>query len=761
MRNLRGYLLIEWKLLLRGPIFWICCLLCGVVFYLFSKNSPSSHNIGQQAMDRSMFLFVLFLMGLLLSMHAARRDFTTRNGLISGALPVRQWQLHAARIVGLSLPLTVLALVPACLFALSVFREGIPIAEAMRGIAALASSVVPVWLVVVMGYATGSLSNKRWIYLIGLAGFIGATYLLQFLVLQRFPGLWLGLLDFTQLDFFTTRLYSSQWGFMQDELFWLHRASYLGLLLTVSFVLVIVSMRRRKEKRGFAVQCALAGIMAVLTFGVAYSYIHVALGRMEAVREELDFYRGTYEATYYTKDGEEIVSEMKQREEGRRRAFEGLAAERYDLAVYPEKDHRVKIEASLHMMNGTGQALERFPLTLRHLYTISSVRIDDAEAKYEWEPGRDYVWVVPAAPIAENKEVKLELTYDGKVDGWRYPGFTVGQYARVALIDADRMLLPGTFGWFPIPGIYPLTAMYETYFNTGIAGERNEEVLADNKFTLPPADYRVRVISEHRLNIVPAVGTILSSGFNGPSYETVLQAQQAPGFTLAAGPLRKISAASELDLSMVVDRWWIGREAELRLADIAKQTESIQRILPELWPRSEGEAADRMWPAALTLMMSDSTSHRGWTGPNAVYQPELDNASGLVNLTDRDLAAYNRQYFSSTWTGMLLDHYMGKQVLRAQGFSSLLSAYSLAVLEPTREQSLQTFKDNLNLVVASLMTGNNLYWEYIEFFEQSTDEEFKQLLKDYYELASDDSLSYRDYMEKERALVASRTRGSR
>jgi|GEM_PF-3019574 len=757
MRNLRGYLLLEWKLLFRGPVFWICCLLCGVMFYLFSQDDSARNNIGSQAMDQSMFLFVLFLMGLLLSMQLARRDVATRSQLILGALPARQWQLHAARILSLSLPLTLIALVPAGLFAISVIREGIPLAESVRGIAALATSVVPTGFVVVTGYAVGSLTGRRWIYLIGLAGFLMATYLVQFLLMFRLPGLWLGLLDFTQLDFFATRLYSSQWGFMQEKLFWLHRASYLGFTLTLLFLWITVRMRRWKERKGLIMQGALACMMAVCTVMFVYAYLHLSMGRMEAVREELDYYRGTYEAELYTKDGVEIVSEGKAREAARAAKYEGLVADRYDLAVYPGKDHQVEMEASVRMTNGTGQALEKFPVTLRHLYAISSFAIDGEKVEYEREPGRDYVWVTPAAPIAENAAVTLELHYGGRIDDWRYPGFDVGYYSRASFVDADRMLLSGTSGWFPIPGISTLTVMQQAYFYSSTSGERKVDVLEDRKFTLPPADYRVRVISDRKLNIIPATGEVLSSNHNGQFYETVLQADRAPGFTLVAGPLRKVSASSgDIALSLIIDRWWLGQEAELRLADIARQTESIRRVLGELWPRTEAEKTEQAWPAQLTLMTNDSVSLRGGTGPNAGYQPEFNNADGLVGLIPGDLAAYNKRYFSVSWVKRMLEHHAGKRLNYTHGFAPVLSAYALAILEPTREASIQTFKDNLNLATIRLVTGVDLSREYVGIFEQSTDEEFRQFLQDYYEMISDESLTYKSVMEKEKNFITSR-----
>lgn len=759
MRNLWGCLKVEWKLLFRGPLFWGCCLVFAGVYYLFSLDDRYAHNIGHHAMDQSMFLMVVFFAGLFLAMHAARRDYATRSHLLHGALPVRLWALHASRVIGVAAPLSVVALLPAIMFAAAMIREGIPLNEGATGLLALVSSVVPVWLVVVAGYALSALTNKRWIYLIGLAGFMSATYLLQSLVVVfKLSYNWVQLFDFTQLDLFYDGWYSAQWGFMQDSTFWLHRTSHLGFLISLFLVFVVAAMRRRKVKQGLRKLYAAAGAAMLLTIASVYAYMYISLGTMAAVREGLDFYRPGYEITYFDMSGNLIESEARRLEKETKAQYKDVKANRFDLTLHTNNGHRLSAEATLEIVNGTSGALERFPVTLRHIFDIETLIVNGEKAEYERVPNKDYVWVKPAKPLAQGATAELSLTYGGKVNDWRYEaGFQKGNYMRAAFVDNDRILLPGTYGWFPMPGIYKLTSYDKRFFATNTGGTREEEVLVDEKFALPQAEYNVKFISDKPLDLVPVAGQVIRAEQTAGAHETQLQAGNATGFSLVAGPLKRITHKSgDVELSMVVDRWWTGPQPEQSLAALTRRTELALQLLEELWPKSDTgqNNAGQIFPQSLTLM-SDDKRYRYLSSPFADLGPPIANADGMAYMTDTADMPLNPSYFRKSWMEMLLAHYFAQGSFH-QNFTTLLAAYIDALAEPGRDKPLMPLSDNGAMQVFSEFDA-----QFNELYTRLPAEKFKQFLKAYYQFGSDQSLNYYEMQEKEREFVAGWAEGAR
>ncbi|BBI35189.1 ABC transporter permease [Cohnella abietis] len=759
MGNFWKYLMVEWKLLFRGPVFWVITLICGGVLYLFSSIENFADSRGMYAMHQSQFLMIVFLFTLLLAMHLARRETLTRSNLILHALPSRYLQLQAMKIVALAAPMSIIAAIPAIFFAINVILiDGTPISDALYGILILLTSVIPVWFIAVVGYIVGLLSSKRWIYIAGLALFLSMTYLLQFLISKWFPQNWIMLLEFSQVDLFRTELYSRQWGFMHGTTFWLHRLFYLSLLITAFLVLVILGMKRRYERQGLRNIYFAAIFSSLLAIITAYLYMNISMDRLAIIKTELDFYKSTYEITYYSKDGQEIVTDNKKRELATIAEYAGIAATKYDLTLHVEKKHGLTIEAAIHMNNGTNRVLDRFPVTLRHIYDLSSVVVNGEAATYEWETNRDFVWVVPAQPLPIGEKAVINMTYNGTVNSWRYDhdsGF--GLYYRNAFVDDDRLYLPGTSGWFPIPGTHSLTQYVLSYYNNRGGPKPN---LVDSLFAIPNADYNVKIISAKTLNVVPVVGAIVRSDNDRGVYQTELSAKQAPGFSVIAGPLKLLSyPGTSHSISILVDGWYVGRSEEETVGKWTMFTEQVLQLLTELWPEGSGNEARKSsnkledFPASLTLLLE----YRSPTSINRrinIADPAIINANGLVYAADYSKTMPRLDpHMKTRWLQTLFEQQLGEIAFQSSEFNYLLVAYLTASTDTEHKAQLLPMKDP---VIYSISSKYNQ--EFNQIYKQSTEAEFKHFIKAYYEMLMGISVTgtnwkYEQVIDAERKFI--------
>lgn len=746
MRKLWGSVLLEWRLLLRGPLVWLVCLLFGGTFYLFSQNDPYQHNIGAHAMQQNMFLMVVLLAGLLMALHVSRRDAVTKNELVLGALPVRYWQQQTAKAIALTLPLSIIALLPAILFCAAALGNDIPLHEAGAGILALASSVVPVCLIVTVGLLLGSLTSRRWIYLLGIVFFISATYGIQLLVIQRIPDHWLQLLELTQLDLFDKLLYDKQWGFLHDKLFWYHRAGYAALTVFLLLVMIAVGARRRHEQQGrkrLYVVCGLA-FLTIASFTTAF--MHDSLERSASIRAELQYYELSYERKVYDVAGNAIISDQVAAEAAQVSQYAQLAADRYALTVMLQDDHRLEVEATLALTNGTERDLTRFPVTLRHSYEIATLSVDGVAARYEQVPGRDYVWVYPASPLTPGQHT-VQLVYAGIANDWRYEmDFSKGKYRRAAFVDEDQLLLPGTSGWFPIPGIYLLTEFDYRYTAINSIKTKETKVLKDRFFAIPPADYEVEVISARKLPMVPIVGTLAETMHTERGYETTLRAEQASGMSLVAGPLRTITARGDsLSLSLLIDRWWTSEEPEQALALLVDRSEIAARVLRELWPNGAGTS--KLQPEELTIMTYSLRAELD-LAPEAAYQPRLHNAGGMAYVANGDSAVVSPKLFWIDWAGYLLDEHLQGSYGNLHSFKLLFAAYVDALAEDERPEQLLPIRSGGKMVASA---GNEQL--YNKIYARYSEAEFRQFMIDYYALLSDPSIHFMEMYKVEEAFL--------
>jgi len=724
MNSLWRYVGVEWKLLFRGPMFWISCAIGGGVFLLFSSEDHYRPNIGKFAMVQSMYLMVVFLFGLLMAMHAARREYVTKNDLLLGSLPAKYWQVQTAKIMGLALPLSVIALVPMAIFAIRSSRAGIPIREAGDGILIFASSLVPLWFAVVAGYIIGSLSRKRWIYMAGIAIFLIATYAVQLLLLPRFHSVWAFLFDFTQLDLFRPELYSEVWGFTHDNVFWLHRTIYASAAVAAFLFYLLIGMRRRREKGGSAALYGLAAVATAVLLAAVGAYFQATISRMDGIEAEKRFYRASYENTGYDLSGKRIVPAGEKLEMEEASRYEGLKAESYDLTLHPGKGHRLSAEAKLSLVNGTGGELKRFPITLKHIFEIESIVVNGEEAMYEWEPERDYLWVSPASPLPDRGAVSMEMTYEGKVDEWRHePNDNAGVYRRQAFVDKDGLYLPGRAGWYPAPGIRRLVRYEEIHYMAMNGSSSVAAWLTDANSALPSANYRASVVTEGPLEVLTVSGQTARTERKDGRYRTEIRSEGATGLTLLAAPMRKFEQeGEEHSYAFVADRFESEEEAAEALKSFGALTDRTLSLIRELWPDTADDLSSL--PKQWTFMKSEGINRI----PRAEGLEMWINADGIVSLPkyfDPLRYAPNIEY---AWAEKLLEAFVDRDGHASPDFLDMLSAYLARDPSKSGESAEIPLFDESDAAVHTEFRDvfNRIY-------RQSSELQFRGFIREYYD----------------------------
>ncbi len=122
----------------------------------------------------------------------------------------------------------------------------------------------------------------------------------------------------------------------------------------------------------------------------------------------------------------------------------------YELAVDLTRPPLAEVQATMGLQAPAAAPLEVVTLTLRRSFEIDAVSLDGPAAV---ERQGDILRIRPAAPLAPGQVVTVTITYHGAVEDWRLDPYETPQ----ALAGRDLVLLPASWGWYPVPGEQRLT----------------------------------------------------------------------------------------------------------------------------------------------------------------------------------------------------------------------------------------------------------------------------------------------------------------
>jgi hypothetical protein len=714
------YLTVEWKLWGRGPLVWILLLIFAGVYYLVAFLDPDDADVGRYALQQSMFLFPVFFVALLLAMYATRREAVTRNGPLLAAMPYRSPQLIAAKLFGIGIPLTLLAWVPALLYAAQAADAGVPASAIRYGVFVLLSSAVPLWYMIALGFVIGSITHKRWSYILGIVVFLLLTYGVNMRLQYWAP--YMQIADFTRMSFFYPDSYSKVWGFSRDPVFWMNRAFYLLIAAGLILLLIALVKNRRGEKRLLPVwHASWAACFASAIVIVAF-YVGIWSDRMAQIEQEYDVYRSVADADRFA------VPELARETEPK------LVASDYDLDVTLGGGRTVKVKAKFDVTNVSDETLETVPITLRHWFAVNGVAVDGQPVDWHREPGSDTLRLTPAEPLEPGSSVAVETEYEGEVDIWRREGTFYGfDYKRTYFADRNNVFLPGMIGWYPLAGEHKLASVSEIfYIDTSGQKRKSVHVLNDLVPTVPDTNFSVTVESSSPMSFV-FNGRLIEPVRSGTRYVTAADAQRVSGVSLIGGELTTFTETiGDRNVTLIAGAQTDRAKARKRVQQLAQLAERVETEMLAVWgdqivhrfrPQETFMFVDLNLPDAFSHAV-DGTLVTMWDSMNGViFLPEnigYNLASDVFPYLFNRLMAGNRADAYATEFHELFRAYIDRQYEGGEG----------PLIDLKRYRAPRTFQ---------LVN---------EIYDRSDEAQFRAFLKDYFEVLSGDYKNLREREEK-------------
>jgi len=233
-----------------------------------------------------------------------------------------------------------------------------------------------------------------------------------------------------------------------ETLFWTHRAFWIGGSLAALACLVFLYRNRRDQPAvrsplwaGTAVVAAVLCAIPLVAYGkkLTDAFATVVSQYGEKVKPQLEV------------DAEGHVRNRRPSPETSARPDDPVPV-RYeihaDLTDGPEGRFRVQLDVELK------EAASEIPLTLRRVFQVESVTVDGQPVLTdEVVRSGDLLRIPLGEERGPGDQVRLALTYRGRIEDWR-----ISDRPEVSAIARKGMLLvPATWGWYPVPGEFTLT----------------------------------------------------------------------------------------------------------------------------------------------------------------------------------------------------------------------------------------------------------------------------------------------------------------
>ncbi|MGG1658596.1 ABC transporter permease [Brevibacillus sp. NRS-1366] len=551
------YAVVEWKLMFRGWFGLILLAVTGGVFAISLINNAYADDIGWYTISSSYkFMWFMFMMAPFLAVSAARRDTVAKTRPIQGALPYRSVQLISARLLALIIPLGALSLLPACFYAYHALRAGMAFSSMAMGLSMLGSFVIPTTFTILLGYWIGTWTRNRIVYLYSLAIVAAVLFLANVIFLEWIPAQWTYLVDIGLTDLTRLGFYSELWGFTDAAAYGLLRLFHTALIVLLFGGIVYSAKRGRKEKSRNTVLYPISAAAVVTMVMSVLSYASIWKERTESSKENFAFYRKLLQenpseinriAVERFLAGEEAdpnVNPLTQQYKnmlllGRKYAM--LTALKYDLKVNIGEKHRMEVRSAIQLQHGGQEAIDRFPLSLRHHFQINEIKVEGMPAAFEWEPGEDVVWVVPARPVQPRTVVETTMEYAGTINDWYDPQGSGGiddsldaHWERRVFVDPEKLFLPGYYGWYPYPGTDRLAELEQVHFDERLSSPVVDEAVRESEPYRLPADFHVEVEAGERMQLI-ANGERTNSQVADGRQRVVFDASGVRGFNLIGG----------------------------------------------------------------------------------------------------------------------------------------------------------------------------------------------------------------------------------
>lgn len=595
MNSLRIHWKTEWKLFLRGPLPWLLAasagVLCRLVFSL-ERGDSSLYLLLQQFG----FLYAgpLSIAALLTGIHGAQRDRPLKTDRILLALPYGSGSMTAVRYAVLTLPFVFLYMLPAGIL-ISIGSSWLnPVSDLASPLAVYAVLSLSMAYAVALGWFLGTLLPRRISYVLGFLVWFVHVYAVLLIMGSILPDAWIALPNFLLLDVRSMGFWDESWGYFTDRFFWYHRGLYAALTFFLLLISIYLVKRRRREPELKLGTLPAAAICLAAAVFFLTSYVQV---------------RGDRVADYH--QWEHQITEQGRADTAGQTI--SVPVERYDLAVKYEAG-LLKVRALLAMMkSGSGAPAEAMDFTLHPDFQVQSVTVNGKLADFHQEGYA--LTVAPKTPVSPGESVTLEVDYQGRVKAWRliHPfGANTSKLVKAAFATSERVFLPGSYGWYPLPGRQALVRPDTGKFN--VYSPWREVYPA-----MPPADYKLEADFPDTL---PLWSNLAQTGKDAEDgrQRVRFEGTQTDGCALLGGPLQETDSPTSGMLRTVTGKLADPADAEEFLLRAENTVKQIDRIL----------GIERSTP--LLLFPADPSIERG--GRNAGGFMTVQ--AGLFNMRKQD-----------------------------------------------------------------------------------------------------------------------------
>lgn len=533
MRELLIYLVMEWRILRRGPFIWVLCLLAASLSWIVISETGNTHSGYLVHQYQFLFIAPMSILALLVGVHTARRDTALKIDKIMGSLPYRSSKQLVARYITTAVPFIGIALLPACLWLYLTASSTISFQTIIHGSLVLASVVIGLLFIMAVGMSIGSLINGRssyfFAFIIWFLLIYGGMFVTRFL-----PGELHVLFNFLLIDLKTVGFFDELWGISNDLTYWLHRGFYAGLTMLLLVAIGYLLAKRRNEpldkKRYFT-----AGVIVLaITSTFLYSYLDMKHARIVT-------YETRVEAAWQAQKESNIAHSADLLED------QVLSVAHYDLVVSYLEDGSLGVDATLYIDPFNRERIDELSFTLKDIFQVAKVTLNGEVVEFKRDGNILSFSLMDTHALGEG--IELQLSYTGRVDDWR----VIHVYSNpdqiiipTHIANEQQLFLPANYGWYPIPGKHQLQTVVRNRY------DRLE--LRDSYYPDQYSDYTITVVYPNRLEVFSNL-TQLNKEIHDDVQITHYQGKSVRGASLLGGELQEISyTAGDTQVKAIVSK---------------------------------------------------------------------------------------------------------------------------------------------------------------------------------------------------------------
>lgn len=405
---------------------------------------------------------VLPLLGVLVSAYAAwetQRDRRTRTEAIILAWPVPAWQWSLARSLAMGsvaaalfFTLGLLSTLQALLTsAATAGSQGAWLQPALTNAGLIAVDLLASLLgSQAIGQLAGSLlpgfGAMAAVILYRMAAFVGPGMIMTTI---QWPYPLLASPDLILWNLVDRWLpYSAAFGLAPHEgLFFTHRLFWISGSLCAITALSLLSCRWREDQTrllrpAFGAMVVLAAATAVPFLAHQHSMVAAQQQALQLfgqpVKPELVVQADSHvDTSRTTNTGEEV---------------ELLVPQSYRITADFASPPLASVTAAVTVQAGAD--LSQLEFTLRRTFSVEKVELNNQPVPAgSLRREGDTLIIIPARPVAKGEVITVGFTYSGPVDDWRLDPYE----NPVAIARRGMLVVPATWGWYPVPGRHILT----------------------------------------------------------------------------------------------------------------------------------------------------------------------------------------------------------------------------------------------------------------------------------------------------------------